>query len=404
MPKAAKSKSKSKSVHMHMPKNTADVPECAICMQPLGPAADAGHAPTFLPDCKHRIHVACLHKWVSEVADPLDKYLWRRSKSCPTCRTQLGPVSLAAVGFFDTPPDAPEVDWMWGGSDDQRLAWAARTGNAAYVRKLLNEGHPLNNPCYHSNPPEDGGDALFSQVMLEAVAHEGQPDVVRAILEFEDEMDADNDYHEHFAQSIASEKRYGLCEAARRGHVELVNLFMAHGALLNDPDSDEAEETPLHAASGAQKMEMVNFLLDKGADIEAIWYEYGMDCCSSGTVLMCACQSGNFEIAKALLARGADPSHYDEDDCGPLEFAVKQYIFTYDIDARREEAWQLELVRLLCSDSRVDIRHKNERGETVLEGLRKFYGDESAYAVHPVHVAELEAVLTAAQDRGRARR
>lgn len=398
----SKSKSKSMVTHMetdrsHRSEDPIDVPECAICLCPLDPESDGSTATTIRLGCKHHFHRACLHKWTSEIADPADYYVQQNAKPCPTCRRELGAAKLGEVGFFDTPPDAPEWEWMWGGSGDERLSWAARQGDASTVRRLLTNGHPMGDPFTNPFAPDDNDDGRGPPIwlcdpMLEAIAFEGKPAVVLTFLEVDQELGGYGRISEQLEASIKT----GLLEAARRGNAELVELFMDHGVQLDDPDRDEEdEEAPLHAAAEAGKIDMVDLLLDNDADIEATWYRFGLEACEAGTALMVACHSGHLEVARRLLERGADPSHYDDGDYGPLECAVKQFIANDDSDAARKKTRQLELVRLLCSDPRIDMAHQNERGKTVLEGLRTFYGGGSAHLVDPMHVAALEAVLTA---------
>ena len=378
------------------------VPECAICLCPVVPEAEPGDgaATAVQLECAHRFHRACIHKWTSEIMDPVDYYVQQNAKPCPTCRRKLNAATLGKIGFFDTPPDAPELDWMFGGSGDQRLSWAARQGDTATVRKLLANGHPMADVQDDVYAPDDDDRVslcMLSNPMLEAIAFEGKPEVVRAFLETEEELDEEQEGYSKLIGDFRSSKTTGLCEAARRGNVELVNLFMDHGVQLNDPERDPSEETALHAAVDGGQRAMVAYLLERGADIEATFGDCYSEACTVGTPLMLACRFGHVEITKTLLGRGADPSHYDEGDYGALECAVKQYIENDDPDAARKKARQLELVRLLCSDPRVDMAHENECGDTVREALRTYYGKNPA---DPVHVAALEAALTAKRLKG----
>lgn len=73
--------------------------------------------------------------------------------------------------------------------------------------------------------------------------------------------------------------------------------------------------TPLHIAVKRENYELVKFLLQKGADIQATTVE-------KQTALHFAAHSGSVEITKLLLGKGAKVDVYDDEDQSPLSLAV----------------------------------------------------------------------------------
>uniref|UniRef100_A0A9J8C895 Ankyrin repeat and KH domain containing 1 n=1 Tax=Cyprinus carpio carpio TaxID=630221 RepID=A0A9J8C895_CYPCA len=86
-----------------------------------------------------------------------------------------------------------------------------------------------------------------------------------------------------------------LMEAAREGHEEMVALLLAQGANIN-AQTEETQETALTLACCGGFLEVADFLIKAGADIE-------LGC---STPLMEAAQEGHLELVKYLLAAGAN--------------------------------------------------------------------------------------------------
>ncbi len=66
--------------------------------------------------------------------------------------------------------------------------------------------------------------------------------------------------------------------------------------------------TPLHAAVGLAKLDMINLLLDAGAQLELEGSEHG-------TALMGACATGRLAAVKLLVARGGRTSYVKDGQC-----------------------------------------------------------------------------------------
>ncbi|XP_006817520.1 ankyrin repeat and KH domain-containing protein 1-like [Saccoglossus kowalevskii] len=84
-----------------------------------------------------------------------------------------------------------------------------------------------------------------------------------------------------------------LMEAAREGHEEMVDLLLAQGANIY-AQTEETQETALTLACCGGFLEVADFLLQAGADIEQ----------GCSTPLMEASQEGHLELVKFLLSKG----------------------------------------------------------------------------------------------------
>ncbi len=89
-----------------------------------------------------------------------------------------------------------------------------------------------------------------------------------------------------------------LWMASCYGHVEIVNELINAGANIEMEDKDGW--TSLMCASYYGKIKVVNELIKAGADIEAINRRYGKNS------LILACKNGHIEIIKALIKSGAN--------------------------------------------------------------------------------------------------
>lgn len=139
----------------------------------------------------------------------------------------------------------------------------------------------------------------------------------------------------------------GIHEAVREG-----NLLKVKEIIETDPDQINAKGLyeglyPLHYAVSANNKEMVNLLIDKGADINAhssdgstslhvasvlgykeivaLLIKGGADVNAKDnrdrTPLHLASQGGHIEIVKFLIEKGADIKLEDKDDWTPLDYA-----------------------------------------------------------------------------------
>ena len=98
-----------------------------------------------------------------------------------------------------------------------------------------------------------------------------------------------------------------LIRAAQFGQVEVARLLLANGANVNY--RDPTGYTALTSAVEEGSIEMVNLLLDAGADLTILGGS------GAGSALHSAARDGNVEIVRLLLQRGADPNAPDMDGC-----------------------------------------------------------------------------------------
>ena len=125
--------------------------------------------------------------------------------------------------------------------------------------------------------------------------------------------------------------------AARYGHIEAVRVLLKAGALINA--RDEKERTPLHYAAGYGHVEAVRVLLKAGANINAQSedgytqesinvreiannLEYGTPSLKGYTPLHGAVEYGHVEAIRVLLKAGADVHAQGQNGFTPLHVAA----------------------------------------------------------------------------------
>lgn len=137
-----------------------------------------------------------------------------------------------------------------------------------------------------------------------------------------------------------------LLEAAKAGDLETVQrIVLSNAHTVNCRDLDGRHSTPLHFAAGYNRVAVVEFLLENGAEVHAS-DKGGLvplhNACSYGhyevtellvkhganvnvadlwkfTPLHEAAAKGKYEIVKLLLKHGADPSKKNRDGATPLD-------------------------------------------------------------------------------------
>jgi uncharacterized protein len=91
--------------------------------------------------------------------------------------------------------------------------------------------------------------------------------------------------------------------AAFFGHPEAARLLIERGADLEARSTNREfapNAAPLHSAVAARQRDVIDVLLDAGADVNAVQH-------AGYTPLLEAAQSGDSELVELLLERGADP-------------------------------------------------------------------------------------------------
>ncbi|KAK9396776.1 Ankyrin repeat domain 17 [Crotalus adamanteus] len=152
------------------------------------------------------------------------------------------------------------------------LMEACMDGHVEVARLLLDSGAQVNMPA----------DSFESPLTLAACG--GHVELAALLIERGANLEEVND-----------EGYTPLMEAAREGHEEMVALLLGQGANIN-AQTEETQETALTLACCGGFLEVSDFLIKAGADIE-------LGC---STPLMEAAQEGHLELVKYLLAAGAN--------------------------------------------------------------------------------------------------
>ncbi|RGP73085.1 hypothetical protein FLONG3_6400 [Fusarium longipes] len=114
-------------------------------------------------------------------------------------------------------------------------------------------------------------------------------------------------YHSH--------ARKALHWGASNGYLQVMQKSLNHGVSIHI--RDRKDKTPLTRAVEAQNLEAINFLLDRGADIN-----YSKTFAESITYI--AVLNRNIDVIKLVLARGANPDALSNNDTLPLFLAVSR--------------------------------------------------------------------------------
>jgi ankyrin repeat protein len=177
------------------------------------------------------------------------------------------------------------------------LMASARSGNLDVVTQLIDKGANVN-----ARGPR-------RQTALMWAVSEQHPDVIKILLTRGADIHARSDVlsqvmavpphgKPEYNRSIPFGGDTALLFAARVGDLESAKLLLAAGANVNDADAWGVSAMVLAAHSGFT--EMVEFLLDKGADANAIGPGF--------TALHEAVMRRDERLVTALLAHGANPN------------------------------------------------------------------------------------------------
>uniref|UniRef100_A0A8C5SG81 Ankyrin repeat domain-containing protein 17 n=1 Tax=Laticauda laticaudata TaxID=8630 RepID=A0A8C5SG81_LATLA len=197
------------------------------------------------------------------------------------------------------------------------LMEACMDGHVEVARLLLDSGAQVNMPA----------DSFESPLTLAACG--GHVELAALLIERGANLEEVND-----------EGYTPLMEAAREGHEEMVALLLGQGANIN-AQTEETQETALTLACCGGFLEVADFIIKAGADIE-------LGC---STPLMEAAQEGHLELVKYLLAAGANVH---------ATTATGDTALTYACENGHTDVADV----LLQADS--DLEHESEGGRTPL--------------------------------------
>jgi ankyrin repeat protein len=107
--------------------------------------------------------------------------------------------------------------------------------------------------------------------------------------------------------------------AAYFGHGDTAEFLLDKGADIEARSKNRylRHVTPLHSAAAGRQNEVALLLLERGADPNAAQP-------GGWTALHQAAASGNLELCKALVAYGAERTRMADDRSRPLDFAIEQ--------------------------------------------------------------------------------
>lgn len=182
-------------------------------------------------------------------------------------------------------------------SGETPLMVAARSGHPEVVELLLGKG------------AEPNAHGTRGQTALMWAAAQKHPDVVKVLIAHQANLQLKSDVWSEvmaipphgylpYNKAIPHGGETALMFAARVGDLESAKLLVAAGANVNDADAWGVSAVTLAAHSGFT--ELVQFLLDKGADPNAAPNGF--------TALLEAIMRRDETMAKALLDHGADPN------------------------------------------------------------------------------------------------
>ena len=178
-------------------------------------------------------------------------------------------------------------------ASDVQLVEAARAGDTAAVRALLEANLDVNTPW------PDGATALHWVVNWDDV------ETAALLITAGARVDATNDY------GVTP-----LSLAATNGSAAMIELLLTAGA---DPGTAlPSGETALMTAARTGKVDAVEALLAHGASVSA------KDPAKGQTALMWAVSDNHVEVARLLLAHGADVQAGSSTGFTPIMFAARQ--------------------------------------------------------------------------------
>jgi ankyrin repeat protein len=107
---------------------------------------------------------------------------------------------------------------------------------------------------------------------------------------------------------------YTLASSLKNGHLIITSLLLNHDADIEA--GDDKDERPLHQAAASGHDKVVQHLLERGADIEAV--------SDSKTPLHIAAEHGRNKVVQHLLDQGADIDARNNHADTPLILAIER--------------------------------------------------------------------------------
>jgi len=280
---------------------------------------------------------------------------------------------LPAVSISESQPAAqpaapeevvsqPEIDMA---AANEQLVEAVRSNDPAVVAELLDAGAD-------PNAVDSRGNAA-----LALAAMSGKLEIARLLL------DAGADVDGTKIDDSTEELTSALYQAVYMQHNDVAELLIANGADVNWlwDNKKETWGTPLHAAAWFNNVEMVQRLIDNGADPDLLSkYSRGT------TPLHWAVWNQSEEVARMLLDNGAEVDLATDLGVTPL---------MYMLDPKARSIRLLDLVALLL-EAGADPDLQDKIGDTALHYAARG-GREEAVALLIEHGASLDIENNAGQ-------
>jgi uncharacterized protein len=201
----------------------------------------------------------------------------------------------------------------------EELIEAIKAGDEERVRALIATGEELVNVRSGDTPAVML--AIYHghrSIALALVAHGADVDIfTAAALGNADRLAILLKGRNHIVNTCSPEGWTPLALASYFGWPPAARLLLSVGADINARSRNDNQNTPLHAAVAGKRQEMVDFLIEAGADLNARdgrgW-----------TPLNLAAHEGPPGLVESLLAAGADPSIPNNDGHTPLQTAERE--------------------------------------------------------------------------------
>lgn len=171
---------------------------------------------------------------------------------------------------------------------------AAWNGNVNMIKLLFQYGYPKT-------------DAAISLAMQSA-AENNQTGPLKYLISLGYNADL-----EYFDQTP-------LAQACKYGNVDIIQFLIDHGADPNGRNLKGTPETPLSIACSFGQTDAARYLIEKGADVNFIPQYSKSD--FGSTALTGAISSGSLEIVKLLIQHGANINENDPNEGYPLTVAA----------------------------------------------------------------------------------
>ena len=182
--------------------------------------------------------------------------------------------------------------------------------------------------------------------------------------------------------------------AAKKGHIQTVQLLMDCGADVNALNEDG--QTPLHTAAGGEKdwHELCSILLEHDANIDAVDKD-------GNQPLHLACKQWHTATVRLLLSHGADVTALNNQQRKPSDMANESILKSYEVHngnqplhiaAKKGCIQTVQTVQLLL-DCGADVNALNEDGQTPLHTAADAEKDCSELcSILLTHNAKIDAV------------